>query len=74
MGVVSRRGSLPPLSRPALFLLHFLLFKLMLLSGVVKLTSGDPSWGNLTALDYHYWTQPLSDGAWLLGRQIAGMV
>ena len=31
----------------------------MLLSGVVKLTSGDASWGNLTALDYHYWTQPL---------------
>jgi lipase maturation factor 1 len=48
-----------PLSRVALFLLHFLLFKLMLMSGVVKLTSGDPSWWNLTALDYHYWTQPL---------------
>ena len=54
-----RRGQPAPLSRPALFLLHFLLFKLMLLSGVVKLTSGDPSWWNLTALDYHYWTQPL---------------
>jgi lipase maturation factor 1 len=25
----------------------------------VKLTSGDASWWNLTALDYHYWTQPL---------------
>jgi lipase maturation factor 1 len=25
----------------------------------VKLTSGDGSWANLTALDYHYWTQPL---------------
>src|SRR5205823_8944322 len=46
-------------SRPALFLLKFLLFKLMLMSGVVKLTSGDSSWWNLTALDYHYWTQPL---------------
>jgi hypothetical protein len=31
----------------------------MLMSGVVKLTSGDDSWWNLTALDYHYWTQPL---------------
>ena len=31
----------------------------MLMSGVVKLTSGDSSWWNLTALDYHYWTQPL---------------
>ena len=55
----SWRGPAAPLSRGALFLLHFLLFKLMLMSGVVKLTSGDPSWWNLTALDYHYWTQPL---------------
>src|SRR5881296_818691 len=46
-------------SHPALFLLKFLLFKLMLMSGVVKLTSGDNSWWNLTALDYHYWSQPL---------------
>ncbi|HKR54089.1 MAG TPA: lipase maturation factor family protein [Chthoniobacterales bacterium] len=52
----------------ALFLLKFLLFKLMFMSGVVKLTSGDTCWGwvdhsfhwnALTALDYHYWTQPL---------------
>ncbi len=46
-------------SRPGLFLLKLLLFKLMLMSGVVKLTSGDDSWWNLTALDYHYWSQPL---------------
>ena len=66
-------GSAPPataapVSRAGLFLLKFLLFKLMLLSGVVKLTSGDDSWGwlnqsfhwsALTALDYHYWSQPL---------------
>src|SRR5438309_4746128 len=49
----------PPVSRAALFLLKLLLFKLMLMSGVVKLTSGDDSWFNLTALDYHYWSQPL---------------
>jgi predicted DCC family thiol-disulfide oxidoreductase YuxK len=57
-----------PVSRAVLFLLKFLLFKLMLMSGVVKLTSGDDSWGwvnhsfhwsALTALDYHYWSQPL---------------
>lgn len=41
------------------FLLKLLLFKLMVMSGVVKLTSGDDSWMNLTALDYHYWSQPL---------------
>ena len=49
----------PPVSRAGLFLLKFLLFKLMLMSGVVKLTSGDDCWWNLTALDYHYWSQPL---------------
>ncbi|MEY2574148.1 MAG: lipase maturation factor 1, partial [Verrucomicrobiota bacterium] len=43
-------------------LLKLLLFKLMLMSGVVKLTSGDNSWWDLTALDYHYWTQPLPTG------------
>ncbi|MFZ0915757.1 MAG: lipase maturation factor family protein, partial [Candidatus Udaeobacter sp.] len=48
-----------PVCRAALFLLKFLLFKLMLMSGVVKLTSGDDCWWNLTALDYHYWSQPL---------------
>ncbi|MGI8819662.1 MAG: lipase maturation factor family protein [Chthoniobacterales bacterium] len=49
------RGS----SRVGLFLLKLLLFKLMFMSGVVKLTSGDDSWWNLTALSYHYETQPL---------------
>jgi predicted DCC family thiol-disulfide oxidoreductase YuxK len=53
------RGYEPPVSRAALFLLKLLLFKLMLMSGVVKLTSGDDCWWNLTALDYHYWSQPL---------------
>jgi len=48
-----------PVSRTALFLLKLLLFKLVVMSGLVKLTSGDPSWWNLTALDYHYWSQPL---------------
>jgi predicted DCC family thiol-disulfide oxidoreductase YuxK len=55
-------------NRPALFLLKLLLFKLMVMSGVVKLASGDDSWGwvdhslrwsSMTALDYHYWSQPL---------------
>ena len=48
-----------PLSRVGLFLLKLLLFKLMFMSGVVKLTSGDDSWWNLTAMNYHYETQPL---------------
>lgn len=48
-----------PISPIGLFLLKLLLFKLMLMSGVVKLTSGDDSWWDLTALNYHYETQPL---------------
>ncbi|MBZ5569991.1 MAG: lipase maturation factor family protein [Acidobacteriia bacterium] len=41
------------------WMFRWLLFRLMLMSGVVKLASGDPSWHALTAIRYHYWTQPL---------------
>ncbi|PYL14986.1 MAG: hypothetical protein DME30_12255, partial [Verrucomicrobia bacterium] len=54
-----KRGTDPPVSRAAIFLLKLLLFKLMVMSGMVKLSSGDDSWWDLTALDYHYWSQPL---------------
>ena len=46
-------------SRIVLWLVRLLLFKLMFSSGCVKLLSGDPSWRNLTALTFHYQTQPL---------------
>jgi hypothetical protein len=46
-------------SRAAVWVFRFLLFRLMFESGVVKLASGDPTWRNLTALSYHYETQPL---------------
>ena len=42
-----------------LLLLWWLLFRLMFKSGIVKLSLGDRNWRNLTALDYHYYTQPL---------------
>ena len=42
-----------------LLLLWWLVFRLTFASGMVKLTWHDPTWHNLTALDYHYWTQPL---------------
>ena len=48
-----------PPERIGVFVIHCLLFKLMFLSGFVKLASGDETWWNLTALQYHYWTQPL---------------
>lgn len=47
----------PP--RVARLLLVWLLFRLMLLSGAVKLLSGDASWRDLSALTFHYETQPL---------------
>ncbi len=48
-----------PPSRVALWVLRWLLFQLMLESGLVKRISGDPTWHNLTALNFHYETQPL---------------
>jgi uncharacterized membrane protein YphA (DoxX/SURF4 family) len=42
-----------------LWLLRWLLFRLMFESGCVKLMSGDASWWGLTALRVHYETQPL---------------
>lgn len=51
-----------PSVRPSviiIWLLRWLLFRLMFESGLVKLLSGDLNWSHLTALTYHYWTQPL---------------
>ena len=41
------------------WLFRWLVFRLTFLSGSVKLLSGDITWRNLTALDFHYHTQPL---------------
>jgi len=46
-------------SLTVLWLLRWLLFRLMFLSGAVKLLSKDGSWWDLTALTFHYETQPL---------------
>jgi lipase maturation factor 1 len=53
------QASPAPPSRLVLWLLRWLLFRLMFASGLVKLLSGDPTWRNLTALKFHYETQPL---------------
>jgi predicted DCC family thiol-disulfide oxidoreductase YuxK len=51
------------------WLYRLLLFRFMFLAGVVKYISGDPTWHELTALDYHFWTQPLpSPLAWYAGH------
>ena len=41
------------------WLLWLLLFKLIFLSGITKIASGDPTWADWTALFYHYETQPI---------------
>ncbi len=49
----------PAPSRTVVWLLRWLLFRLMFSSGVVKLASGDATWRHLTALTAHFETQPL---------------
>jgi predicted DCC family thiol-disulfide oxidoreductase YuxK len=46
-------------SRIGRWLVLWLAFRLTFESGLVKLTYNDPTWWNLTALTYHYQTQPL---------------
>jgi hypothetical protein len=55
-GIVRPLGSTPLL---VVWAYRWLLFRLMFASGVMKLRSGDPTWRTLTALEYHYETQPL---------------
>jgi hypothetical protein len=59
------RQWLPNLSRESppsfivIWLCRWLLFRLMFMSGAVKLLSADSTWWNLSALNVHYETQPL---------------
>ncbi len=53
-----------------IWLFRWLAFRLFFFSGVVKLTSGDPAWRDLTAMHYHYETQPLPNPlSWLVYQQ-----
>lgn len=57
-GLRPKAGAWEP-PRAGVWLPRWLLFRLLFESGCVKLLSGDPSWRDLTALTYHYQTQPL---------------
>ena len=46
-------------SRIVVWLYRWLIFRYLFLSGVVKLLSGHLTWQHLTALEFHFWTQPL---------------
>lgn len=52
--------------------IRFILFKLMFMSGWVKLD--DPTWTELRALDYHYFTQPLPTAAAWYAHQLPHFV
>lgn len=64
VGFLAAVSLLPPLSQGAgrgvaKLLFRFVLWKLMFMAGVVKLFAHCPTWINLTALEYHFATQPL---------------
>ncbi len=66
------REAPPP--RIVLWLLRWLLFRLMFASGAVKLLSGDATWHDLTALTLHYETQPLPTAlAWFAHQLPVGL-
>src|SRR6201999_1747503 len=53
-----------------LWLLRWLIFRLMFLSGLSKIFSGDTAWRDGSALTYHYQTQPLPTWtSWYLQHQ-----
>jgi len=57
--VRERRASLVEPPRLARWLLLWLLFRLTVGSGAIKLASGDPMWSQWTALSVHFETQPI---------------
>jgi lipase maturation factor 1 len=60
-GLILGRSARPARpSRIGIFLLRWLVFRLMFLSGLVKwIADNPPAWRDLTAMRYHYETQPL---------------
>ena len=59
VGSAARAGQMTSRGGSTIWLVRWLAFRLMFLSGVVKLATHDPTWQNWTALEYHYQTQPL---------------
>jgi hypothetical protein len=68
-GLRPRLTTEPEPSPAFTFLCAWLACRMTLASGVVKLASGDPSWRDLTALTYHWWTQPLPTWTSVLAAQ-----
>jgi predicted DCC family thiol-disulfide oxidoreductase YuxK len=61
--------------RTGRWLLYWLLLRFMFMSGMVKLLSGDPSWRDLNALAFHFYTQPLPTPlAWYAAQLPQGLL
>jgi hypothetical protein len=73
-GLRPRVGAESPVPLAGLWLLRFMLFRLMFTSGAVKLKSGDAAWRGLTALRVHYETQPLPTWIGWLAHQLPAKV
>ncbi len=65
--VFDKKDNIEPPPTIGRWLLWLLIMKLMLQSGIVKFTffdvDGSNAWRDLTALEYHFWTQPIP--SWL---------
>jgi len=72
--LVPGRPGAGPVSPIMLLLLWWLLFRLAFQSGLVKLTWGDPTWRDLSALDYHFVTQPLPTWIGWYAHQVPAVV
>jgi hypothetical protein len=57
-GVRPGLGAHSPPRPIAIFMMRWLLFRVMFVSGVVKIVSDDPHWRNLTAMEVMYETSP----------------
>lgn len=71
----ARYASRVTASPRVLWLFRWLLFRLMLGSGLAKLAGGDRTWRNLTAMAFHFETQPLpTPAAWWFDALPAGLL
>jgi predicted DCC family thiol-disulfide oxidoreductase YuxK len=59
LAVRDRLSAAPDPPRSSRWLLWWLIVRLMVGSGAIKLASGDPTWRHLTALTFHFETQPI---------------
>lgn len=61
---------LTPSSNLVVWVFWWLLAKLILMSGAVKLMSGDTTWRDFSALSYHFQTQPIPNLGGYLAHQL----